>query len=570
MAGFPVYRFKSLRARHTALLVIPLCILMFTGGILTFVYTRNIMLEQWNETAVLKLQRAAHDIEMRLARPMTLLNALFKAKAALSPEGIVEVLTAVPGVMDAAYTPADTAYTGKRMNGAGSRGYRRMAFHRSRIAEVSPPSYDAGLGKETVAMTILLSGSEGKSLGSLSVVMGFDYLLEDIKRLGWWQSDLACLVTGEGRYLAHTNMDMSGRTALGENGDPLETAILAELTRKKSGTVGSGEHPPEKVAGFYSLDQVPWVIILFAKGDTVLRPIILYRNAFFLGSLFMAGIILIMIRFYSGRVIRDIGLISEKAGEVAEGNYGAPIPVPGRDEISRLIRSYNAMVSGLKERDAIRNSFGRYVDPEFAKTLMARPEAGELGGTRREVVILMSDIRGFTHLSESLSPETTIEVLNHYFSRMITIVQAYQGIVVDFFGDAILVFFDPVDGPVGDSAARALDCARIMQEQMDGFNREMAGRGLPALSMGIGVHAGQVIVGNIGAPSRTKYGIVGSAVNITSRIQGKAGKGEILVSSALLPYLDGEYRVKRSFAAELKGISALTDLHVIRGIKNQL
>ncbi len=97
---------------------------------------------------------------------------------------------------------------------------------------------------------------------------------------------------------------------------------------------------------------------------------------------------------------------------------------------------------------------------------------------------------------------------------------------------------------------------------MDGFNREMGDKGLPELYMGIGVHAGQVIVGNIGSSSRAKYGIVGSAVNITSRIQGKVEKGETVVSSAMLPYLIEDFHIRRSFAAELKGTRELR-----RGIK---
>ncbi len=563
MAGFPIYRFKSLKARLTALLLIPLCILMFVSGILTFFYTRNFMLDQWNEAAVLKIARAAHDIEMRLTAPLNLLNALFESdgQTALSPGGMVGVLKAVPGVIDAAYTPATSDVAGNVGRRMGGRS--RMAFHRSRISEVTPPAYDAALEKETVAMTMLLSGTDGKTLGSLRIVMGFDYLLEEITRLGWWQSDLACLVTMDGRYLAHTNMIMDGRQSLGDNADPLELAILAGMAKNKSGTVGSGEHPPEMIAGFYALGQVPWVIVLFAKADTVLRPIILYRNVFFLGSLCLAGIILVLIRFHAGRVIKDIGLISDKAKKVALGRYGSSIPVPGRDEISQLIRSYNTMVQGLKERDIIRDSFGRYVDPKFAKTLMERPDAGKLGGERREVVILMSDIRGFTHLSESFSPETIIEVLNLYFSKMISIVQNHQGIIVDFFGDAILVFFDPLDAPVDAMMEKALECSRIMQEQMDTFNREMEDKELPKLHMGIGLHAGEVIVGNIGSPTRAKYGIVGSAVNVTSRIQAKAEKGEIVVSSAMLPHLTEKFHISRSFSAELKGIKDSTDLHVI-------
>ena len=90
------------------------------------------------------------------------------------------------------------------------------------------------------------------------------------------------------------------------------------------------------------------------------------------------------------------------------------------------------MVKGLRERDFIRNTFGRYVDVGIAKELMRRPEAARLGGEKREVAVLMSDIRDFTSLSEALSPEKTILILSLYFSQMITIIQKHRGIIVDF------------------------------------------------------------------------------------------------------------------------------------------
>ena len=120
-----------------------------------------------------------------------------------------------------------------------------------------------------------------------------------------------------------------------------------------------------------------------------------------LGSLALIFVILMLIRFHVGTIVNHIKLLSSKARKVAKGDYGTPIPVDSEDEIGQLIISYNEMVKGLEERDFIRNSFGRYVDPEFARALLEHPEAGRLGGERREVAMMMSDIRGFTALSGS-------------------------------------------------------------------------------------------------------------------------------------------------------------------------
>ena len=140
---------------------------------------------------------------------------------------------------------------------------------------------------------------------------------------------------------------------------------------------------------------------------------------------------------------------------MAKGDYGKPIPVHGQDEIAQLTQSFNTMMEGLKERDFIANTFGRYMDQGIAKELLKRPEASRLGGQKREVAMLMSDIRGFTPLSETLTPEEIIRFLNHYFSHLIEVIQEHQGIIVDFFGDAVLVFFDPFDEPVGPMVRKA-------------------------------------------------------------------------------------------------------------------
>jgi len=568
MADFSFFRFKTLQTRLTVLLLIPVFVLMFTAGVISFFYTRNAMLTQWNESAALKLQRAAHGIEMRILAPVRMLDLLFKSdvQTTLSSGQILGLLGAMDGVTRVDYIPKETAQVntrmGKKYPGMATKGQGRMRFHRSRISEVSEPNYDTVQEQEIVIVTLVLSDADQKAMATLEIHMGVDSLLEDITRLGWWQSDLACIVTSGGKYVAHTNMIMTDRVFLGDKGDPLELAILGKMENTAYGTVQSKENPPKKIAGFYTLDQVPWTVILFARGDILLEPIINYRNAFALGSLCLVCFILILIRFQTGQVVNAIQLISNKARKVAKGDYGSPIPVTGQDEISQLVQSYNAMVKGLEERDLIRNSFGRYVDPEFAKSLLARPDAGNLGGERREVVIMMSDIRGFTQLSESLSPEIIIQVLNQYFSRMIQIIQAHDGIIVDFIGDAILVFFDPLQSPVSDTISKAIDCAGSMQTQMDAFNLEMEDQGMPALYMGIGLNAGQVIVGNIGSHTRAKYGIVGSAVNITSRIQDRAQAGEIVVPSAVIPCLNEKW-VVRSFSATLKGIKDPMDLSVI-------
>ncbi len=147
-------------------------------------------------------------------------------------------------------------------------------------------------------------------------------------------------------------------------------------------------------------------------------------------------------------------------------------------------------------------------------------------------------------------------------------IQKHQGIIVDFFGDGVLVFFDPLDGPVEPMIRRAVCCALEMQGSMEHFNVEMGERGLPALQMGVGLNVGEVIVGNIGSETRAKYGIVGSAVNITQRIQSTAKGGDLVISESVYQYLFKDLIIKSSFRVPLKGLQDDLKLYVVENIQN--
>jgi class 3 adenylate cyclase len=259
--------------------------------------------------------------------------------------------------------------------------------------------------------------------------------------------------------------------------------------------------------------------------------------------------------------------IAAKATLVAQGQYGEPLPVASRDEIGQLTQNFNEMVMGLKERDFISNTFGRYVDREIARELLSRPAASRLGGEKREVVILFSDVRGFTPLAETLSPEATIYLMNRHFARMIEVIQAHRGIIVDFFGDAILAFFDPMDGPVGPVVRQAIDCSLKMQAVVEAENQ--AEPELPPLNIGIGLHAGEVVVGNIVSESRAKYGIIGAAVNLTHRIQSQAQEGEVVVSEKVFHHSEETLSVKRTFETRLKGIARPVTLYVVESMRER-
>jgi class 3 adenylate cyclase len=183
----------------------------------------------------------------------------------------------------------------------------------------------------------------------------------------------------------------------------------------------------------------------------------------------------------------------------------------------------------------------------------------------RRLTLLMSDLRGFTQLTEDLPAPVVLRVLNSYLATMAEVVLAHQGTIDEFVGDAILALFG---APLGraDDARRAVACAVAMQAAMTELNRRNEAEGLPRLEMGIAVHTGDVVVGNIGSERRTKYGVVGSAVNHAGRIESFTVGGQVLVSDATLQAAGPGLDVGPPLAIEAKGTREPIVVHDLRGI----
>ncbi len=250
------------------------------------------------------------------------------------------------------------------------------------------------------------------------------------------------------------------------------------------------------------------------------------------------------------------------------GDLDASIPVFSNDEIGRTGEGFNSMVQEHKRLDSVRETFGRYLSEEVVNEILKSPGGVELRGELREITILVSDIRGFTHTTELLNPRQVLEMINRYLGEMTDIILKHGGTIDEFTGDGILVFFGaPKSLP--NHPARAVACAFEMQEAMRGLNDVNLRLGLPELQMGIGVNTGQLIVGNIGSEKRMKYGAIGSPINLAFRIQAKAVGGEVLVSPEVFHNLDGEASIKDTREFFLKGIDAPVTLYRLDGFSGK-
>jgi len=213
----------------------------------------------------------------------------------------------------------------------------------------------------------------------------------------------------------------------------------------------------------------------------------------------------------------------------------------------------------------IRATFGRYLSDEIVTEILERPEGLELGGDLREVTIMMSDIRGFTTLSEQLAPQQVVAMLNRYLGAMTDIIMANNGTIDEFIGDAILTVFGAPQRR-HDDADRAVRCALAMQAAMAGINADNRAAGLPELATGIALNTGSVIAGNIGSERRSKYGFVGHPMNVTSRIEDHCLGGEILISDSTACKLQGQYTLSDRRELAIRGIEQSVTVHRIREV----
>jgi adenylate cyclase len=235
---------------------------------------------------------------------------------------------------------------------------------------------------------------------------------------------------------------------------------------------------------------------------------------------------------------------------VERGDLDARCPVVSNDEIGAATEGFNRMLDGLREREAIKETFGRYVAPEVRDEILAGRVSVE--GEQREVTVLFADLRDFTPWVESTEPRQVVRDLNAYFAEMEAAIRMHGGLVLQFIGDEIeAVFGAPV--PAADHAPRAVRAALDMRARLAAYN---AGRARP-LRHGIGVHTGSVLAGAIGSRERLSYALVGDTVNLASRIQSltKDVGGDILVSATTARRLDDSVAMQALPAVRVKGKS---------------
>ncbi len=243
------------------------------------------------------------------------------------------------------------------------------------------------------------------------------------------------------------------------------------------------------------------------------------------------------------------------------------VPVTTNDELGYLAEGFNEMVAGLRERARIRDMFGQYVTAQVAEAVLNGDV--KLGGERRDVTILMTDIRSFTTLSENVSPEEVVALLNAYFSTMIDAIIEFDGTLDKFVGDAIMVEFN-IPLPTSNHALRAVLTALRMRQNLVSFNQSQKAANRPEIRIGMGVHTGPAVVGNIGAEGKKlEYTAIGDTVNVASRLEDftKQLTHDICISEDVYTQVAKWVEVGEPISANVKGRDAAVTVYRLIGLK---
>lgn len=252
------------------------------------------------------------------------------------------------------------------------------------------------------------------------------------------------------------------------------------------------------------------------------------------------------------------------------------LPEDSPDEIKTIMTTRAKMLKTIfdvsEERlrlvNFIRETFGRYLSSKVVDEILESPEGQKIGGRRKTVTVLMSDLRGFTNLSETRDPGEMVLLLNRYLEQMSKIILKYDGIIDEIIGDAILAVFGAPESH-GDDPERAVACALEMQNSLAELNTDITKSEYPPLEMGIGINTGSVIVGNIGSKLRMKYGIVGSTVNIAARIESNSIGGQVLIGESTFNQISEVVKADPPKSVMMKGIKKPIVFYPVSGINSK-
>ncbi|HEY2124371.1 MAG TPA: adenylate/guanylate cyclase domain-containing protein [Chthoniobacterales bacterium] len=262
-------------------------------------------------------------------------------------------------------------------------------------------------------------------------------------------------------------------------------------------------------------------------------------------------------------IVQPVDQLRAAAQEITEGNLDVHVPLRRADEFGALISEFNRMVSGLREKERIRRSFGLHVGRKAAEEILARDPG--LGGTEQIITVMFVDIRSFTARSAHLPPDQAVALLNEFLRAMVEVVEGeYGGMINKFLGDGFMALFG-VGSAAQSHADKALAAGHSMERKLERLNLERVQRGEDPLGIGIGINTGPAIVGSIGSPDRMEFTVIGNTVNVASRIEAlnKVVGTSLLLSKATRDALQRPSGLRALPPQEVKGVDEPVEIFTL-------
>jgi adenylate cyclase len=301
-----------------------------------------------------------------------------------------------------------------------------------------------------------------------------------------------------------------------------------------------------------TVDPKPWILLTEINESEALRPLGQLRDELIAGVALMLALGLGIAWSAAKSHARPLQRLEEVAHAIEAGDLTRKAQLEGRDAFARLGAAIDSMTKGLQERDHVKDVFGKFIAKQAAERLLKGPL--DLGGESKNVTILFSDIRGFTSIAETMTPEQVVSFLNAYFSEMVDAVMEQGGVLDKFLGDGLMAVFGSF-GDQPDHAQRAVRTGLRMKALLAKINGDRAVHGKPPFDIGIGIHTGDVVVGNIGSKQRLEFTHIGDGVNTASRVQAlnKEYHTTMLVTGATYEALGDAFTVRPVGEVTLRG-----------------
>jgi len=262
-------------------------------------------------------------------------------------------------------------------------------------------------------------------------------------------------------------------------------------------------------------------------------------------------------------VAKPVDELRAAAQAVTQGQFDVQVPLRRADEFGALIGEFNRMVTELREKERLRQTFGAHVGRKAAEEILTRDPG--LGGTEQEITVMFVDIRSFTARSARLSPTKAVGLLNEFLRVMVEAVEGeHGGMINKFLGDGFMALFG-IGREDRDHADKALAAARSIQRTMEKLNAERASRGEDAIQIGIGINTGPAIVGSIGSPERMEFTVIGNTVNVASRIEAlnKTLNTSLLISKSTREALREAAALRALPPQPVKGVDELVEVFTL-------